>query len=55
MENFTDAFAEELEAIRVNELGGGQESSVTSLIDAILVGIDVIPQLEQELCLENLG
>ena len=55
LENFTDAFAEELEAIRVNELGGGQESSVTSLIDAILVGIDVIPQLEQELCLENLG
>ena len=55
LENFTDAFAEELEAIRVNELGGGQESSVTSLIDAILVGIDVIPQLEQELCLEHLG
>ena len=54
MEKFTDAFGEDLDRIRVQELEGGKASSVTALIDAVVAGIDVIPHLERTVCLSHL-
>jgi len=54
LEKFTDAFSEDLDKIRVQELSGGKETNITSLIDAVVSGIDVIPELERSICLSHM-
>jgi uncharacterized protein YnzC (UPF0291/DUF896 family) len=53
LDKFTDAFAEDLDKIRVQELEGGKVSNITTLIDAVVSGIDVIPHLERSVCLSH--